>query len=188
MTFLQLFPAVHHWNYTDHRREATGENPEPGQTEEQAELPAEHSCAGVHTPVTQMHTALVCRCSQDRATGAEAPEGTGKIWNLGRKSYCHCRQPQALSIFLYLTNCSSEPELFRADSSDSSLEQGGHIHRWRLQFSPAQAYPDPQGGLAGQLAQFVKQAGGSEVEHTVLGTQRAWNQPLSSGCAQNRGC
>lgn len=31
---------------------------------------------------------------------------------------------QALSISLYLTNCSSEPELFRADSSDSSLEQG----------------------------------------------------------------
>lgn len=44
------------------------------------------------------------------------------------------------------------------------------------------------GGLAGQLAQFVKQAGGSEVEHTVLGTQRGWNQPLSSWCPQNRGC
>lgn len=115
------------------------------------------------------------------------PEGTGRIPNLGRKSYCHCRQPQALSIFLYLTNCSSEPELFRADSADSPLEQGGHSHTDGCS-APAQAYPDSQGGLAGQLVQFVKQAGGSQVEHTVLGTQRGMNQPLSSWCPQNRGC
>lgn len=114
------------------------------------------------------------------------PDGSARIWNLGRKSFCLCTQPQALSIFLYLTNCSSEPELFRADSSDSSLEQGGHRHRWWLQFPPAQAQPCPHGGLAGQLAQFVKQAGGREVEHTVLGTQRGWNQPLSSWCPQKR--
>lgn len=85
---------------------------------------------------------------QELGSGAPArltPEGTGRISNLGRKSYCYRRQPQALSICLYLTNCSSEPELFRADSTDSSLVQGGQTHRWRLQFSPAQAYPGSQG-------------------------------------------
>lgn len=128
----------------------------------------------------QVFTGQSCR-SWAQGSAQLTPESTGRMWNLGRKSYCHCRQPQALSIFLYLTNCSSEPELFRADSSDSSLEQGGHRHRWWLQFSPAQAYPDPQGGLAGQLVQFVKQAGGSEVEHSVLGTQRGGTSPSPRG-------
>lgn len=130
-------------------------------------------CAGAH------RTAL-----QELDSGAPVqltPEGTGRIWYLGRKSYSHCRQPQALSIFLYVTNCSSEPELFRADSSDSSLEQGAHRHRWQLQFPPAQAHPCSQGGLDGQLAQFVKQAGGREVEHTVLGTQRGGTSPSPRG-------
>lgn len=47
--------------------------------------------------------------------------------------------------------------------------------------SPAQADPDPQGGPAGQLVQFVNRAGGSEVGHTVLGAQRGGSSPSPRG-------
>lgn len=128
--------------------------------------------------------AFVCRCSQGQRCRAGlgaplllTPEGSARTGNPGRKSYCHCTQPQALSISLYATNCSSEPELFRADSSDSSLEHGDTGTGGGCG-SPAQAHPSSRGS-AGQLAPFVKWAGGSQVEHTVLGT---------SPSPHNRGC
>lgn len=42
------------------------------------------------------------------------------------------------------------------------------------------------GALAGQLAQFVKQAGGSEVEHTVLGRQTGGTSPSPRGALRTQ--
>lgn len=71
-------------------------------------------------------------------TAPLTPNGDCWILNCSRTSCRRCRQLQALFIFLYLTNCSSESELFKADSPDSFLKQRGtQTHRWWLQFSPA---------------------------------------------------
>ncbi|RLV93891.1 hypothetical protein DV515_00013334 [Chloebia gouldiae] len=71
--------GVHHLNDTGHGGEAVGESPGLGQTQEQERAASRSICVQVLTG-----TAL-----QELGSGAPAqltPEGTGRTWNLGRKS------------------------------------------------------------------------------------------------------
>lgn len=53
----------------------------------------------------------------------------GRLLKLGRESYCHCRQLQALFLYSFtLQAVSSEPELFKAYPIDSLIEAAVHTH------------------------------------------------------------
>lgn len=130
--FPQLLPAgVHLWNDTDHWREAMGENPELRQIQKQRRASSMSICVQV---CSQWQCYRNSARRQHRRGGLWLSNSLLKAiagyWTLVERvtataaSYRH---------FLFSFILQFAAQLFKADSADSFLKQGGtQTHRWQM--------------------------------------------------------
>lgn len=181
----QLLPAgVHLWNDTDRWREAMGENPELGWIHK-------------HCRASSMSICMqVCPQRQCYRNSARSQHRHGGLWlsnsllkaiaryrtSVERVTATADRYRHFLFSFILQTAAQSL-HYWKQTPLTASWRRGARRHTDSgCSFPLCMAYPNSQVCLTGQFVQFGKQAEGSEVEHSVLCTQRALVQSPSHLC------